>query len=61
MPLARWCGARTGQHHGAKSNSNRSVCAVMYLGPMRTVRGDERWEANCSPSLASHLSSPLAL
>jgi hypothetical protein len=34
---------------------------VMYVAPMRMVRGDKRWEANCFPSLASHLLSPLTL
>jgi hypothetical protein len=33
----------------------------MYLGPVRKVRGDKEWEANCSYSLASHSLSPLTL
>ena len=40
---------------------NYFACAVMYLGPVRKVRGDEELEANCSPSLASNSSSPLTL
>jgi hypothetical protein len=35
--------------------------AVMYVGPVRKVRGDKRLEANCSPPLASSLLSPLTL
>ena len=48
-------------HHGAKGNSNCSVDAVMYLGPLRTVRGDKRLDANCCLSLASGLLSPLTV
>ena len=31
---------------GAKGDSDWSHCVVMYIGPMRTVRGDKEWEAN---------------
>jgi hypothetical protein len=34
---------------------------VMYLGPVRTARGDKRLDANCCLSLASSLLSPLTL
>jgi hypothetical protein len=34
---------------------------VMYVGQVRTARGDKELEANCSPSLASNSLSPLAL
>jgi hypothetical protein len=42
-------------------SSNYSVCTVMYIGPMRTVRGDKEWEANGPDQLASHSLSPLTL
>ena len=31
---------------------------VMYIGPVRTVRGDKKVEANCSYSAASPFLSP---
>jgi hypothetical protein len=48
-------------HQGAKGHSNCSVCAVMYVGQVRTVRGDKRLDANCCLSLASSLLSPLTV
>jgi len=33
---------------------NHPLYAVMYVGPVRKVRGDKRWEANCSPKVGTH-------
>jgi hypothetical protein len=41
--------------------SNCSVRTVMYLGPVRTVRGDKKLDANCCLSLASSFLSPRTL
>ena len=38
--------ALTAPHHLADGTGPDSVCAVMYLGQLRTVRGDKEWDAN---------------
>ena len=49
-------GLRVGTTASKAPNLVRYV--VMYIGPVRTVRGDKKVEANCSYSAASTFLSP---
>jgi hypothetical protein len=57
--LASRANSHTGQHHHA--NPSYSVCVVIFVAPMRKVRGDKKLDANCCLSLASSFLSPLTL